>query len=128
MVSDYKFNGKHKDFINKTIKRFYLEKDCQKSIGQLSAGKQKKVVTIIAFMGFPKLIVLDEPPNAIDTIGLIVLKELILEAKEFCKCCNGKNFLFKRWEHSKNCRKRKRLGTNLSGIVSLTDLFFACTK
>lgn len=46
-----------------------------------SVGMRKKIGIMIALMHFPKLIILDEPTNAVDTKGIITLKEYIEEAK-----------------------------------------------
>ena len=81
LISDYKFNGNYKDQIDGALKRYNLENLCDKPFNKLSLGNKRKVTIIIAFLGFPKLVILDEPTNGVDTLGIINLKQDILEAK-----------------------------------------------
>ena len=82
IVSDYKYKGDYKEEIDKELDAYRIS-DCKKArFGDLSLGMQKKVGLIIAFMGTPSLIILDEPTNGIDTNGIIRLKDNIREAKE----------------------------------------------
>lgn len=82
MVCDIKFNGKYKEDINSFLKDFELDGEKDVRLSDCSLGMKKKVGIIASFIGFPKLIVLDEPTNGVDTTGLIVLKKYIEIAKE----------------------------------------------
>lgn len=82
LVSDYKFKGQYKEHIEASIKRYKIEEHCHKAFNKLSMGTQKKIGIILAFMGCPDLIILDEPTNGIDTAGIIALKYDIIEARE----------------------------------------------
>ncbi|MBQ2802022.1 MAG: ATP-binding cassette domain-containing protein [Lachnospiraceae bacterium] len=81
LISDYKYKGKYKEKIDESIKNYALENQCNKPFCKLSMGSKKKVGSIIAFMGNPELIILDEPTNGVDTAGIICMKRDITEAK-----------------------------------------------
>lgn len=82
MVSDYKFNGKYKAEIESDLEAYHINNFKNTKFDDLSMGNKKKVGIIIAFMGYPNLIILDEPTNGIDTNGILQLKDSILRAKE----------------------------------------------
>lgn len=81
LISDYKYQGKYKEKIDESIKNYGLEEQCNKPFCKLSMGSKKKVGAIIAFMGNPELIILDEPTNGVDTAGIICMKRDIIEAR-----------------------------------------------
>ena len=81
MVCDIKFGGKYKEDINSFLRDFELENDKNTRLSECSLGMKKKVGIIASFIGYPKLILLDEPTNGVDTTGLIVLKKHIENAK-----------------------------------------------
>ena len=76
MVCDIKFGGKYKEDINSFLRDFELENDKNTRLSECSLGMKKKVGIIASFIGYPKLILLDEPTNGVDTTGLIVLKNI----------------------------------------------------
>lgn len=78
----HKFDGKEEEVIQKMLKDFDLWDSRHSKLKNYSVGMRKKIGIIIALMHFPKLIILDEPTNAIDTKGIITLKAYIEEAKE----------------------------------------------
>lgn len=82
MVSDYKYQGKYKEEIDKAITDYQLEKFCDEKFFKLSMGIKKKVGVVIAFLGMPELIILDEPTNGMDTQGILQLKMDIIRAKK----------------------------------------------
>lgn len=82
LISDYKFNGKYKHEMKEDFMKLGLEKYARKRVSELSMGNRKKIAMIIAFMGNPKGIILDEPTNGIDTAGIIFLKEKIEHMKK----------------------------------------------
>lgn len=81
MVSDYKYNGAFKAMIENDLELYGISEYRNAKIGNLSMGVKKKVGTIIAFMGTPDLIILDEPTNGMDTLGILQLKNSIYKAK-----------------------------------------------
>ncbi|WP_427340219.1 ABC transporter ATP-binding protein [Caloranaerobacter sp. DY30410] len=68
------------------IKRLLFEFDLleyrDEFIKKLSMGMKKKIGIIVAFLGYPNLIILDEPTNGLDTKGIISLKNEIKKAKD----------------------------------------------
>ena len=82
MISDYKFEGKFKNDIDKAIADFGLAQYMDKPFAKLSLGMKKKTAMIAAFIGRPKLIILDEPTNGVDTSGILTLKRYMKAAKE----------------------------------------------
>ena len=59
-----------------------LESQLHKLVSQCSGGTKRKVSTILAFIGFPKLIVLDESTTGMDPVIRKNVANLILRAKE----------------------------------------------
>lgn len=82
LVSDFRFNGEGKNFINASIDKIGVSQWTNTKVSELSLGNKKKLALIIAFMQFPKLIILDEPTNGIDVPGVLYMKELIETAKD----------------------------------------------
>lgn len=82
MVSDYKYHGGHRDQIEQGIREYQLENYCGVKFHKLSMGIRKKAGILMAFMGMPELIILDEPTNGMDTRGILQLKQDIFEARE----------------------------------------------
>ncbi len=51
-------------------------------ISRLSLGMKRKMSLIMALLGTPRLLILDEPTNGIDTAGIIRLKQDLLAFRE----------------------------------------------
>ncbi|MDR0501244.1 MAG: ABC transporter ATP-binding protein [Coriobacteriales bacterium] len=62
------------------LQRLDLDAHLHKRIKALSQGLRKRVAIASAFLGNPKIIVLDEPLNSIDIQTVIILRQLIQEA------------------------------------------------
>ena len=77
LVNDIKFDGKYEQQIEELLEAFDLAEKRNLLINQCSAGMKKKVGIMIALLGMPPLIILDEPTNALDTKGILVLKKYI---------------------------------------------------
>lgn len=82
IISDYKYEGRFKDEIAQAMDDYQIQKYANMEFRKLSMGTKKKLGMIIAFMGMPPLIILDEPTNGVDTEGILKLKEKILKAKK----------------------------------------------
>lgn len=74
-VSEIKYNRKYTQEINQFLDDFQLFQERNRLIKKLSLGMKKKLSIIMALIGNPELIVLDEPTNGIDTLGLMMLKK-----------------------------------------------------
>ncbi len=64
--------------INALIRAFSLENYMNTPIASLSMGNKQKVSIILSLLHEPKLLILDEPFNALDVLSVKVLKEIIL--------------------------------------------------
>lgn len=82
MVSDYKYGGRFKEEVEQAIMLFGLAEYQNQEFRKLSMGNQKKAAIVAAFMGNPQLVILDEPTNGVDTLGIIALKQSIRTAQE----------------------------------------------
>lgn len=82
IISDYKYEGRYKTEIAQAMEDYKIQKYANIEFRKLSMGTKKKLGMIIAFMGMPPLIILDEPTNGVDTEGILKLKENIMKAKK----------------------------------------------
>lgn len=83
-ICTIKFSGKFRDEISPYLKKYTLYDQRNSYINELSMGMKKKLSIIMALIGDPKLILMDEPTNGVDTYGILQLKE------DLTKCCyNG---------------------------------------
>lgn len=81
-ADDVKNGGMNREQIEMMMKGFELYGLRNKKFLECSCGMKKKTEMILSFTGFPKLILLDEPTNGMDTAGVIYTKKLIQEAKK----------------------------------------------
>lgn len=82
LVSDYKFGGLFKEELEQAVVSFGLEAYRNQALHKLSMGNRKKTAMIAAFLGSPRLIILDEPTNGVDTSGIIALKQAVRTARD----------------------------------------------
>lgn len=54
----------------------------QKKCAQYSMGMRKKTALVIAFLGYPQFLILDEPTNGLDPLAVFGLKQMILKKRE----------------------------------------------
>ena len=64
------------------IDRFSLQGFLDERMNSLSYGMAKRVLLAAAFLGSPRLLLLDEPLNALDIQSVIALKEQLLVEKQ----------------------------------------------
>lgn len=73
-ICQIKYRGKYREEIEPYLKRYELYEQRNSFIGALSLGMKRKLSIIMALIGTPALILLDEPTNGIDTYGILQLK------------------------------------------------------
>lgn len=66
----------------KLTQMFFIDKRADDLIGSLSHGMRRKTLIASAFIGQPKLIILDEPTNGLDVDSLDSLCELLQEHRK----------------------------------------------
>ncbi|MDR1643415.1 MAG: ABC transporter ATP-binding protein [Clostridiales bacterium] len=80
-----KYKGEPNGDIYRLLAKFDLLKRKGYKLQELSMGLKKRVGVISALMHYPKLIILDEPANGLDSQSLILLKdELVAAGKQDC--------------------------------------------
>jgi len=57
---------------------FRLESELEEPIASLSSGTRQKVLIIAVFLHTPRLLVLDEPMNALDPRSVRIVKDLVV--------------------------------------------------
>lgn len=75
-------NKIRKEDIRKSMEAVGLDPDDKRKYRKYSLGMKQKLGIAAAFMEQPDIIILDEPINAIDSAGVVMVKKLIQEAKE----------------------------------------------
>lgn len=73
-ICQIKYWGKFREEIEPYLKRYELYEQRNSYISALSMGMKRKLSIIMALMGTPDLILMDEPTNGIDTYGILQLK------------------------------------------------------
>lgn len=81
LVSDFKFSGREKAYIEEMVSRYHIAGQIKKRFSALSLGTQKKVTLIIAMMGGPEILIFDEPTTGLDAEGLLAFKDDIFKIK-----------------------------------------------
>ena len=86
--------GGSKDQIKELIGLIGIEKYLHQKIGSYSSGMAKKLSLVLAFIGEPKLILLDEPLITLDSQTVTIIQKLIRQYYE-----TGITFLISSHQH-----------------------------
>ena len=70
------------DDIRKCIRTVGLDPDDKKSVKHYSLGMKQRLGLAQAMMENPDILILDEPMNALDSIGVSDIREILLDLKE----------------------------------------------
>ena len=70
--------------ISKLLSAFDLEEYKNKKVGSLSGGTKQRLAIAQAFMGAPKLVILDEPTAGLDPMQRVALRRFVAELGD-CK-------------------------------------------
>ena len=70
------------EVIKNYMKDFKLNAEDKKKVKKYSLGMKQKLGIIAAIMEEPKLILLDEPTNALDKESVVILNQNLIKAKE----------------------------------------------
>ena len=90
LISFYSATRKaSKEQLNQLIERFNIQSFLQNPIGTYSSGMVKKLSLVLAFLGNPKYILLDEPLVTIDKDSVPILLGLVKKYSD-----EGINFIF----------------------------------
>ncbi|NOT63832.1 MAG: ATP-binding cassette domain-containing protein [Acidobacteria bacterium] len=60
-----------------------LEKDMQKMVAELSGGMKRRLEFARAFVGWPPIMLFDEPTTGLDPLNARLMRDLILHARDF---------------------------------------------
>ncbi|MBR6765453.1 MAG: ATP-binding cassette domain-containing protein [Clostridia bacterium] len=68
--------------ITRVLEKVGLKDEAKKRVGKYSLGQRQRLGIAQALMEDPDILILDEPMNALDHKGVLLVRELILELKE----------------------------------------------
>ena len=74
--------GVSENEITRVLKLLKIDKTGKKKVSHFSLGMQQRLGIAIALLGNPDLIILDEPTNGLDPIGIQELRDLIKRLNE----------------------------------------------
>ena len=71
-----------KEYLKELMRKVGLDPDNRTKAGKYSLGMKQRLGIAMALMDEPKLLLLDEPMNGLDTQGVKEMRELLLSLKE----------------------------------------------
>ena len=71
-----------KNEINEILKLVELKEDANKKVGKYSMGMKQRLAIAQAIMERPPILILDEPMNGLDNLGVASMRKLFLDLKE----------------------------------------------
>ncbi|MDA3865002.1 MAG: ABC transporter ATP-binding protein [Deltaproteobacteria bacterium] len=73
-----------KNAIDEVVQLLKLDSVYNSFIGNLSTGYRQRTGLAAVFLGWPRLLILDEPVRGLDPVQIISLRKIILEAAKKC--------------------------------------------
>jgi len=73
---------KNREYVKESMRKVGLDPELKKPVGKYSLGMKQRLAIAQAMMYTPKIILLDEPTNALDRDGVDLLTNMIFERKE----------------------------------------------
>lgn len=74
--------GLNKSRIEEVLELVNLSEDKNKKVGKYSLGMKQRLGIARAFLNSPELIILDEPTNGLDPVGIIEIRQIIMKLAE----------------------------------------------
>lgn len=73
---------KDKELVDKLLVRVHLDPNSKQSFRQFSLGMKQRLGIAFAMMNSPEFIILDEPTNGLDPIGILELRDVIYQLNQ----------------------------------------------
>ena len=74
--------GLPKSEVNRVLAAVGLENAADASVKQYSLGMKRRLDIGAALLGYPRLLIMDEPINGLDPVGVIEVRDLLLSLKD----------------------------------------------
>jgi ABC-2 type transport system ATP-binding protein len=85
----------HEAHIRDILNKLAIDQLIARRFDEMSLGMQRKFMIVAAFIGHPKLLLLDEPANALDADALVALNTMLIEhARDGCALIASHDYTF----------------------------------
>ena len=87
MMQTINLGLKHReDEINRVLKIVRMEENAHIKFKSCSLGMKQRIGIAMALLGDPALLILDEPINGLDTDGMKMMREILVDITQNCGC------------------------------------------
>lgn len=76
----------HAEEIDRVLKIVRMEEHSQLKFKKCSLGMKQRIGIAMALLGEPALLILDEPINGLDTDGMRIMREILVDITKNCGC------------------------------------------